>query len=123
MTISGDYLFVTLVLMALGLMIIQMRRKEILLCFAVSMMWFSLGMWLFFSSSAPITLGEGWSDILAWVFVILTFVPWLAQMNTEIRHEAEGHSWKSWGKEPKRESSAYEDYRDKLFNKTRGGRR
>lgn len=111
MTITGDYLFITLALMALGLNIIQMRRPNILIAFTISMLWFSLAMWLFFGDRPPLTLAQDWTGILVWVFVMLAIVPWLAQMDTEIQHEAQGKKWKSWGQPPEEKVNRREEYR------------
>lgn len=113
-------MFIGLIIMAMFFTWFSGRRSNILIAFAAFLLWFSTGMWLFFSTAPPLTLGEPWTDLLAWFFVIMAFVPWLLQMNVEIRHEAEGHSWSSFGKEPERKTpSEYEDYRDKLYNRTR----
>ena len=93
-----------------------------LLSMVASMTWFGLIMWLWFSPAPPMDLSQLYSQILVWTFVIMIFVPWLAQMNTEIRHEAGGHSWSTYGEEPKRKTSAYEDYREKLWTRTRRNR-
>ncbi len=114
MSLTGDYLFITLVLMALGLNLIQMKRPNILIAFSISMLWFALAMWLFFGSSPILTLGEDWTGILIWVFVMLAFVPWLLQMDTEIISEAKGKRWKSWGAPPIERSNRQEEHRKLL---------
>lgn len=119
MTITGDYLLVTLVLMVLGLTIIQMRRPNILLAFSISMIWFSLGMWLFFSDSPPIALGNDWTGILSYVFIMLAIIPWLFQMDTEILSEYKGKRWKSWGRPPSLSPNRREEYRGTLRRRIR----
>jgi len=85
-----------------------------------AILWLGLAMWLFFGEGALLPLGSVANDIFAWAFVTLAFIPMLQAMDTEITHEMRGHSWKSWGEEPKpKNSSEYEDYRRKLYNKTR----
>lgn len=122
MTISGDYLFVTLILLALGLMLFHMRERTVLLAFASSMVWFALGMWLFFSSSPPLDLSNNYVQILAMVFFgVLIFIPWVNQMNTEIRHEAGNQRWSTWGARPGEEQpTGYAKYRIQLHRVTRG---
>lgn len=119
MTITGDYLFVTLVLMVLGLNLIQIRRPNILVAFSISMIWFSLALWLFFGSSPPLTLAQDWTGVLIWVFVMLAFVPWLFQMDTEITNEANGKRWKSWGRPPKEGINRRKEYQDTLRGRWR----
>ncbi len=121
MTVSGDIFLFFIGLLALILM--GMGRQSILFAMSSSMLWFVLFIWLFFSTTPPLTVGQTWVDILAWVFVMLVFVPWLVRMDTEIKHEADGKSWKRWDTEPHLKSdSEYEKYRRTLFNKTRGGK-
>jgi predicted membrane channel-forming protein YqfA (hemolysin III family) len=115
---------ISVALMALAVFLTwwSSRRKNILLALAAGILWFSLGMAFFFSAVPVIGLSESWKSIIAYVFLVLTFIPFLFQMDTEIRHEAEGHSWSTYGEEPKTtKKSEYEDYREKLFNRT--GRR
>jgi hypothetical protein len=96
------------------------RVQNILIGLVTFMLWFSLGMWLFFSSSPPLAVGEAWVDVLAWAFVILAFLPLLFQMDVEIKHEEKGKSWTRYGQPPERKGpSAYEEYREKLFARTR----
>lgn len=111
MALTGDYLFITLVLMVLGLTLIQMRRPNILVAFSISMLWFALAMWLFFGSSPILTLAQDWTGILVWVFFMLAFVPWLFQMDTEIMNEAKGQRWKSWGSPPIEKIDKQEEHR------------
>lgn len=120
---SQSFMLLVFLGFALGLMVINFRRRNILLALAASLMWLALAMWLFFGASAPIGLSETWKTIIAWVFFIMLFIPLLLQLDTEVKHEAEGHSWSTWGEEPTRKSSEYEDYRDKLFLRTRSRRR
>lgn len=123
MTITGDGLFLGLLFLGVVLMVFSAKRPNILLALATFMVWFSLGFWLFFSTSAPIGFGEVWQDILGWCFLVISFLPWVFQMDVEIKHEAEGHSWSTWGKEPKvSEPSEYAAYREKLYARTRKGR-
>lgn len=119
MTISGDVLFFGLMILAVILMF--NARRGLLYAFSAFFIWFALGYWMFFSSSPPLTLGEGWADILVYVFfILLPFGSLLGMMNTEIQHEKDGKRWTKYGEEPKiKGPSGYEAYRDKLFAKTR----
>lgn len=99
------------------------KRPNLLISLITGLLWFALAMWLFFGTTPLFDLAELYVQILSWVFVVMTFVPFLALMDTEIRHEKEGHSWSSWGQEPKRKTpSGYEAYREKLYGRTRRGR-
>jgi len=122
MTITGDVLLFFLGLLALILM--GMSSRNILLAFSSSMIWFSLFLWLFFGSSPPLDVGKGWAQILAWVFLMLAFVPWLLRMDVEIKNEAKGQggqSWRTWGAPPSvgRGQTRAEQYKEELRKRTR----
>jgi len=124
MSITGDALFIGLILLGCFFMMFSMKRRNILLALVTFVFWFSMGMWLFFSPSAPIGFGEAWQDMLGWGFLVLSFLPWLFQMDVEIKHERKGYSYSTWGQEPvEKGPSEYEEYREKLFNRVRRERR
>ena len=113
MTITGDILLFFLGLLALILM--GMAGRNILLAFSSSMLWFSLFLWLFFSNNPPLGITTDWAKILSWVFIMLTFVPWLLRMDVEIKSEAQGQSWRTWGAPPKGKTTPRaEEYRKLL---------
>lgn len=99
MTITGDVFLFFLGLLALVLM--GLGRRNILVTLSSSMIWLSLFIWLFFSSTPPLDMSQNWAQILAFVFLMLTFVPWLMRMNVEIKQEAGGKKWTEWGRPPK----------------------
>lgn len=110
---------ITIIALACFLTWFSGYRKNILLTFSASMAWFALSMWLFFSAEPLLSISEYHSQILAWVFVMLAFIPWLFQMDTEIMNEAGGKKWKSWGSPPSEAVDRREEYRKRL----RGGMR
>ena len=121
---SQSFMLLVFMGFAITLMVINFRRRNILLAVAASMVWLALAVWLFLGSSAPIGLDASWKTILAWVFFIMLFVPLLLQMDTEIKMEGpKGKRWSTWGTEPERKPSAYENYRDQLYGRTRRYRR
>jgi len=120
---SASFLFVGLILIAGFLTWFASKRPEILIALAAGLTWLALGFWLLLGDVTNLQLADVWTQLLAWVFVVMTFVPVLTQMNVAIRQEGKGHSWTAFGKEPKHESSEYEDYREKLFIHTRKGRK
>lgn len=119
---SASYLFIGLILIAAFLTWFSSRRPEILISMAAGFTWLALGFWLLLGDVTNLQLTDPWTVMLAWVFVVMTFVPFLMQMNVAIRREARGHSWTTFGKEPEHKPSAYEDYRDKLYGRTRSRR-
>lgn len=101
MVIDGNYLFIGLLMLALCLTVFAANRPNILLAFCASLIWFSTGMLLWFSSVPLFGLTENWSKVLVWVFGIMSFVPFLLQMDTEIKNDRPGVSWTEWGDKPK----------------------
>lgn len=95
------------------------KRRDILISTVAFLLWFGTGMWLFFSGDAPFNLTESYVQILAWVFVIMAFVPILMQMNTEIRHERKGRSWTEYGRKPEERSDTQEEYKRMIQNRWR----
>lgn len=116
---SISFLFMTLSIIGLVLFLAAFRWKDMLLSYAAFFWWIALGFWWMMGDIENFGMDETWVQILVWLPFILAFSVILRLMNTEITHESRGHSWKSWGKEPTRKSSAYEDYRTQLYNKTR----
>lgn len=115
-----------LIFIFIGLAVIFMlsAHRHFLFPIISFIIWFSLWFYLFYSASAPLDMSEIWVEILSWGLLLLVFTPLVIGMDVHIRHEGKGHSWQTWGKVPERKNPpAYEVYRDKLFNKTRGSKR
>lgn len=124
MAITGDALFIGLLILAMFMMLFSNKRKHVLVSLVTFIIWFAMGMWLFFSATAPIGFGEEWKDILGWGFLVLSLLPFVFAIDQEIVHEAQGKKWTKYGQPPKEKGpSAYENYRDTLYNRTRRGRR
>lgn len=124
MTISGDYLFIGLIVAGLFLLQYSGRRKNILVAMVTSVFWFALGMWLFFGTAPPLDLSDSWAQVLAYGFFVLMILPWLFQMDTEIMNEARGKSWfqrwTSYGEPGSRNKlSGHEEYKKRLYRRTR----
>lgn len=125
MTITGDYLFFGLMLLALVLMF--QANRGILIGTGAFLIWFAMGFWMFFSTSPPLDISEIWVQILVYVFfAILPFGTLLQMMNTEIRHEAGGRgegrgtAWRTWGAKPTVKTlSRTEQYRKDLRRRLR----
>ena len=78
------------------------------------------GFWLLLGDVTNLQLSDPWTIMLAWVFIIMTLVPFLAQMDTEIRHEKKGQSWTEYGKKPGTgPPTNYEAYRAELQRRLR----
>ncbi|KKK53119.1 hypothetical protein LCGC14_3097980 [marine sediment metagenome] len=116
--------FVTFIVLAFAMTWFCHIRRNSLLTSATMILWLALAMGLFFGGTPILALGTLWVDIIAWFFFTMMWVPLLLQMDTEITHEKNGRRWKQWSTEAPegRGPTAYEDYRDKLYGRTRKGR-
>jgi len=115
MTITGDYLFLGLLILGSFLTYFSSRRPSMPLAICAALVWLALGVWLFLSPTPIFSFTETWAQMLAFVFILMTAIPFLFQMNTEIRYEqskqgkfkgypgAESSSYTSWGPKPKKE--------------------
>lgn len=118
MTISGDIFMFFLGMLAVIFMGMSYRNLLYTLC--SSMIWFVLLMWLFTGDNPPLPFGEPWTKILAFVFLVLSILPWLTRMDVEIGNETRGKRWRTWGPAPKEKGPTnYEAYRDELRRRTR----
>lgn len=112
---SIDYFFVSMLILAGVLTVFAMMRPEVLLRLCASLTWLALAFWSLLGGALDIT--KGWVIILTTVFVVMTFVPLIFQMNTEIIREKRGKSWREWGRRPKHddyEPSPYEQHRQNI---------
>jgi len=124
MIIEGNYLFIGLIALAFCLTLFASKRPNILVAFCAALLWFSTGMLLWFSSSPLLGLTENWSKVLVWVFFIMTFVPFLFQMDTEIKNDRPGVSWTEWGDKPKaKQVNSAEQYQTELRKRLARARR
>jgi hypothetical protein len=118
---SASFLFIGLIMIACFLTYLSSRRPNILVAFAAGLTWLGMAFWLLLGNVTNLQLTSSWTQVIAWVFVIMTFVPFLLQINVEIQNEAGGRRWTSWGKAPSTKKSGYEEYKEKLYRRTRGG--
>lgn len=116
---SASYLFLGLILIAAFLTWFASRRPEILVAFAAGLTWLALGFWLLLGDVTNLQLTDPWTQMIAWVFVLMTFVPFLTQMNVEIKHEVSGRRWTEFGTKPSTRVSNYEKYRTELRSRVR----
>jgi hypothetical protein len=119
---SEDYLFLGLIALGGFLLYMVNKRPHILLSLADGLLWFSMFMWLFIDSTPPIGIVDdsNWQVFLLVVFLLLTFIPFVWLMDTEIKHEAHGQSWSEYGDKPRSEAPTnYELYRRELRRRLR----
>lgn len=113
--VSASWFFFGLIGLAGMLTFFSYKRRHILIGLSAALVWLAMGFWVLLSGVANLALTDVWTQILAWVFIIMAFASLLVQMDIEIRHEEHGKSWTEYGKNPKRrEPSTYESYRSEL---------
>ena len=111
---------IALIVIGLVLLIYSGQRKNILLSVCAGLVWFSLFLWFFFEPSGSVfNLERSYVKILSWVFLMLTFVPFLFLMDVNIQHEKEGSKWSEWGARPKDRKTSYETYKEELRRRVR----
>ena len=120
---SQTGLWLGFLILAGFLTVISWRRPSMLLSLAAGLTWLGMGFWLLLGSVANLNLADVWTQLIAYVFIIMTFVPFLFQMDTEIKREHSGRSWTELGPKPKTQSTNYERYREELRRRLRKGGR
>ncbi len=119
MVVTGDYIFAMMFFG--GLVLLGMAKGRILVAMADALLWFALGL-AFWTNAWGTSIGTGWTQVLGWVFFILTCVPLLMQMDTEIIHEAQGKKWSEYGSKPKQKMpTSYESYKAALHERVQRG--
>ena len=122
MTLTGDYVFITIILLAMGLTFLSFRYTSILLRSATFLIWLALTI-MMFTGVFGTSLEDTWVQILVWIFLVLSIMMLLMQMDTEILHEAKGRRWYTFDREPREKPpSSYQGYAERLRRRLRGGR-
>ena len=111
---SISFLFLTLIILGLGLFLAAFRWKDMLLSYAAALTWMAIGFWWILGDITNFGLDDYWAKILVFVPFILAFTVLLNLMNTEIRMEAGGRSWTERGSIPKESRNRREEYRELL---------
>lgn len=118
---SASFLFIGLIMIACFLTYLCYKRPSLLVAFAAGLTWLGMAFWLLLGNVTNLALSSSWTQIIAWVFVIMTFVPFLLQMNQEIIHEAGGKRFTVYGPAPKvKIPTDYENYAKELRRRIRG---
>lgn len=118
---SSSLFFLAILSLSLVLTWFSWRRPNILLGVVAFLMWLSSALYVVLSGYFDLT--QTYMKIFVWVLFIMSFVPLLAQMDTEIRHEAmvkgKKVSWSDWGSEPQEKETSYERYKKQLRSRRR----
>jgi len=117
---SASFLFIGLIGLTGMLTYFAWRRRHVLICLAASVSWLALGMWLFFGDVTNLELTETWTQLIGWVFIMMTFACLLFLMDVEIQYEARGRKWTEYGEKPReRPPRSYEEYARRLRERLR----
>jgi len=117
---SASFLFIGLIGLAGMLTYFAWRRRHVLICMAASVSWLALGTWLFFGDVTNLQLEETWTQLIGWVFIMMTFACLLFLMDVEIQYEARGRKWTEYGEKPReRPPRSYEEYARRLRERLR----
>jgi len=128
---STSFLFIGFILLCSVLTFIAIKANLLLFRLASAGSWLALGLWLLLSNTTNLDLGDTWTQVLGFVFIMMTIAPLTLQMITETKHEkvrrgdqggypgASSESWTKWGPSPdKRQVVSSRDrqsaYREKL---------
>ena len=111
---SVSFLFVGWLCLAIFLTWFSSRRPEILVRLVAGLTWMALGFWTLLGGITNIDMLNSWNQILVWVFFVMAVVPFLFQMNTEIKKEKKGLSYSVWGTPPDEEETSYQKYSREL---------
>ncbi len=131
MTITADYLFIGLILIAAFLTYLARYTAQILVRMAASLAWLAMGIWLLLGNVTGLGMSDNWAKVLGFVFIIMCIVPFTWQARTDIERTttvqkkgfpgAETASYKDWGPTPKRRKETSEDrqiaYREQLHSR------
>jgi len=118
MTITGDYLFLGLIILASVLNFTAIRANLLLFRMAAAISWLTLGI-LLWTGALSTSMSDPWTQALGFVFILMTVAPLTLQMVTETKREAKGQFWTEWRrnvKETKRQKSlrTQKEYKDQL---------
>jgi len=117
---SVSYLFLGWLALAIFMTWFSSRRPEILVRLSAGLIWLGMGFWILLGGIDNIEVGDSWIQILIWVCFVMCVVPFVFQMNTEIRKERKGQSWTEFGVPPDEDKvSGYEEYKKRLHRRTR----
>lgn len=111
----------TLGMMALAAFLtwFSFKVQNILISLSAGILWLGLAMWFFFAVPPLFNLATVYAQLIVWVFFMMTFVPFLALMNTEIKMEKDGMKWSEWGARPRDQVTGYERYKKELRGRIR----
>ena len=110
--------------MVLLLVSVMPRRKNLLLSLAAALFWLAIGLWWILGDVfTEMGLTGGYVDILLYIpfmFFVIILMEYVTRMNqVEISRVIGGRRFSEFGTPPKEYKSAYDEYKDKLYRRTR----
>lgn len=120
--VSSSFLFFGFIVLAFGLTFLSYKRPHVLVSMGAGLSWLAMGFWLLIGDIDNLDISDSWVTILVWVFIMMTFVPFLFQMDTFITWERKGTKWTGWGPKPEDEKGpeSYEQYKEELRRRLGG---
>ena len=131
---SASFLFIGMILIAVSLTAFAYKIRLILFTMAAASSWLGLGIWLLLSDSTNLQMSDTWTQVIGFVFVMMTIAVLTLQMRTDIRHEksvrgniggypgAASESWTEWGPKAKKKNLSAMERQTAYRKRIRGGR-
>lgn len=104
--------FIIMVALALGLTFLALRVSLLLFRVGATLSWIGLAVYLLVGNNANLSLGDTWTQVLGFVFLVMAFATMSLQFITEVRRESgnkgptgamgtPSESWSEWGPKKK----------------------
>ncbi len=116
-------MFFGLIAIAAVLTLISLKANLILFRLSASASWLALGTWTLLGGS--LSIGDVWTQMLGFVFLMMTIAPLTLQMVTDVKYEKGGKSWSRWERSPveekeSRSSRTQREWRETLRSLRKG---
>jgi len=106
MVLTGDYLFIGLIILAGMLSLLAIRANLILFRIGAAISWIALA-FLFLTNALGPAIATPWVQVVSFTFVVMAFAVLLLQMRTETTYEARGQKRGAFGMRGETESTSY----------------
>ena len=118
MTVSGDYVFVGLIILAGMVTLLVLKVNLLLFRLGSALSWLVLSI-LLLTNQLSLGISQPWTQVLGLLFLVMTISPLTLQMVTEIKTSKGGMSWSEWGRAPKKKklsrgAEAHESYKSEI---------
>lgn len=104
--------FIIMVVLALGLTFMALKISLLLFRVGAALSWIGLAIYLLVGNNINLSLGDVWTQVLGFVFLVMAFATMSLQFITEVRRETTikgaggamgtpSESWSEWGPKKK----------------------